>query len=98
MFGIHDQIGLKRLFQLRVQLSPLKSHKRRHNFSDTPSDWCDCNCAPEDTKHFLLKCSLFHTPRREFHISVLNILMANNLLHLADDVKLYLYSHHSINK
>ena len=33
VFGIHDPIGLKRLFQLRVQLSPLKSHKRRHNFS-----------------------------------------------------------------
>ena len=96
VFGIHDPIALKRLFQLRVQLSPLKSHKRRHNFSDTPSDWCDCNCAPEDTKHFLQKCSLFHAPRRGFHISVLNILMANNLLHLADDVKLYLYGHHSM--
>ena len=56
VFGIHDPIGLKRLFQLRVQLSNLKSHKRRHNFSDTPSHWCDCNCGPEDTKHFLLKC------------------------------------------
>ena len=35
MFGIHDPVGLRYLFQLRV--SPLRSHKRRHNFADTPS-------------------------------------------------------------
>ena len=28
-FGIHDALGLRYLFQLRVNLSPLRSHKRR---------------------------------------------------------------------
>ena len=37
IFGIHDPLGLKYLFQLRVGLSPLRSHKWRHNFADTPS-------------------------------------------------------------
>ena len=53
IFAIHDPPNLKRLFQLRVGLSPLKCHKKRHNFIDTPNDWCDCHCAPESTKHFL---------------------------------------------
>ena len=35
-FGIHDALGLRYLFQLRVNLSPLRSHKMRHNFCDTP--------------------------------------------------------------
>ena len=34
--GIHDPSGLRYLFQLRVGLSPLRYHKKRHNFIDTP--------------------------------------------------------------
>ena len=37
IFGIHDPVGLHYLFQLRVSLSPLRSHKFRYNFTDTPS-------------------------------------------------------------
>ena len=40
IFGVHDPIGLRYLFQLRVSLSRLRSHKGRHNFVDTPSDIC----------------------------------------------------------
>ena len=36
IFGVHDPLGIRYLFQLRVSLSPLRSHKRRHNFADTP--------------------------------------------------------------
>ena len=53
IFGVHDPIGLRYLFQLRVSLSPLRSHKSRHNFIDTPSDICHCNQGVEDTNHFL---------------------------------------------
>ena len=53
IFGVHDPIGLRYLFQLRVSLSPLRSHKSRHNFIDTPSDICHCNQGVEDTSHFL---------------------------------------------
>ena len=35
IFGIHDPSGLRYLFQLRLSLSPLRSHKFRHNFADT---------------------------------------------------------------
>ena len=34
-FGVHDPRGLRFLFQLRVDLSPLRNHKRRYNFADT---------------------------------------------------------------
>ena len=46
-FGIHGALELRYLFQLRVNLSPLRSHKRRHNFSDTPSETCECNLGIE---------------------------------------------------
>ena len=38
IFNIHDPTGIRFLFQLRLGLSPLRSHKRRHEFDDTPSD------------------------------------------------------------
>ena len=38
IFGIHDPLGLRYIFQLRVGLSSLRCHKNRHNFIDTPSD------------------------------------------------------------
>ena len=38
IFGVHNPLGLRYLFQLRVSLSPLRSQKSRHNFIDTPSD------------------------------------------------------------
>ena len=56
IFGIHDPVGLRYLFQLRLSLSPLKSHKWRHNFDDTPSDICRCNQGIEDASHFLFSC------------------------------------------
>ena len=37
-YDIHQPEGLKFIFQLRVGLSDLRYHKRRHNFIDTPSD------------------------------------------------------------
>ena len=37
IFGIHDPVGLRYLFQLRVGLSALRSHKFCHNFTDAPS-------------------------------------------------------------
>ena len=40
MFDIHDPTGVRYLFQLRVGLSPLRYHKKRHNFIDTPSNEC----------------------------------------------------------
>ena len=53
IFGIHDPVGRRYLFLLRVSLSPLRSHKRSHNFTDSPPEICQCI---EDTSHFLFSC------------------------------------------
>ena len=60
-FAIHDALGLRYLFQLRINLSPLRRHKRRHNVSDTPSETCECNLGIEDIRHFLFECRFYAT-------------------------------------
>ena len=62
-FNIHDCQGLKYIFQLRVGLIVLRSHKKIHHFNDTSSEWCECNFAPEDTDHYLLHCNSFQVSR-----------------------------------
>ena len=96
-FGIHDPVGHRSLFQLRVSLSPLKSHKWRHNFTDTPSDICPCKQGIEDTSHFIFSCPLYAIQRATLTASVINILQKNNLNYLGNQSKLYLYGHPSIN-
>ena len=91
IFGIHDPSGLRYLFQLRVSLSPLRSHKFCHNFAYTPSEICRCNQGIEDTKHFLFSCPDYATPRATLAASVLNILQKNNLNYLGNQSQLYLY-------
>ena len=75
-FGIHDALGLRYLFRLRVNLSPLRirSHKRRHNFSDTPSETCECNLGIEDIRHFLFECPFYAIQRVTLTVNVSDIL------------------------
>ena len=42
IFSVHDPDNLRYLYQLRVGLSNLRSHKYNHNFKDTPTDACRC--------------------------------------------------------
>ena len=93
IFGIHDPVGLRYLFQLRVSLSPLRSHKRSHNFIDTPSEICQFNHGIEDTSHFLFSCHFYVIYRATLLGSVIKILQKNNLNHLANQVELYLYGY-----
>ena len=88
---------IKRIFQLRVSLSPLKCHKKGHNFIDTPNDWCDCHSAPESTNHFILECPLFLLQRQKLTLSISTLLLNTQIAHLINDVKLYLYGHNSLN-
>ena len=97
IFGVHDPVGLRYLFQLRVRLSPLRSHKSHHNFIDTPSDICQCNQGVEDTSHFLFFCPLYISQRTTGKTSVNEILLQYNLIYLEDQLQLYLYGHVSIN-
>ena len=96
IFGIHDPSGLRYLFQLRLSLSPLRSHKFRHNFADTPSEICRCNQGIDDTNHFFFSCPDYATPRATLAASVVNILQKNNLNYLGNQSKLYLYGHPSM--
>ena len=96
VFGVHDPLGVPYLFQLRVGLSPLKHHKKRHDFQDTPNDCCNCLDASEDTAHFLLYCHLHSLPRVNLQNTVMNILSANNLRHLYEEVDIYLYGHEAL--
>ena len=94
VYGIHDPIGLKYVFQFRVGLSPLKFHKKRHNFADTVNDLCNCGLAPEDLAHFLFHCPLYSVSRVSFNTTVSNILHLNNLQHLLHNVEIYIFGHH----
>ena len=95
-FGIHDALGLRYLFQLRVNLSPLRSHKRRHNFSDTPSETCECNLGIEDIRHFLFECPFYAIRRVTLTVNVIDILQRKNLNYLGNKPELYLYGHPSL--
>ena len=97
IFNIHDPTGTRILFQLRLGLSPLRSHKKRYKFIDTPSDLCLCNTGVEDIKHFLFKCPFYAIKRAALATTVIPILISNNLNHLANDENLYLYGNNSIN-
>ena len=77
-------------------LSPLLSHKKRHNFIDTPSDICHCNQGIEDTSHFLFSCPSYVNERATLMSNVNEILRKMNLNHLQNQLQLYLYGHPSI--
>ena len=96
IFNIHDPVGLRYLFHLRVGLSPLRSHKNLHNFIDTPSGNCICNHGIEDTNHFLLLCPLFITQRASLMANVTAILLKYNLDNLLNQSHLLLYGHRTI--
>ena len=96
-FDLHDSINLRHLFQLRVGLSHLRYHKKRHTFADTPSDICLCMRGVEDTSHFLLFCPLFITHRETLTASINEILRRNNVNFIAN-TELYLYGHSSLKK
>ena len=97
IFGIHDPLGLRYLFQLRVGLSPLRYHKKRHNFIDTPSDECLCDNGIETSDHFLFWCPFFATQRATLAASVIEILRKYNLNHLGNQTHVYLYGHENVN-
>ena len=93
IFNIHDRSGLPYLFYLSVGLSPLRCHKNRHGFADTPLDNCLCNHGVEDTNHFIFLCPLYSTQRATLIASVTAIVQKYNLEILINQSHLYLYGH-----
>ena len=100
-FNIHDPDNLKYLFQLRVGLSLLKSHKKNHNFKDTPNDDCHCGTGIESTEHFLLSCPLFTRQRENLFLTinpVLNVKIQNfDSLANAAKTQILLYGNEHLN-
>ena len=97
IFGIHDPFGLRYLFQLRVDLSSLRYHKKCHNFLGTPSDKCLCNQGIEDTNHFLLLCPFLLLEEQSFVVNVIANLQKHGLTHLGNQSHPHLYGHPTIN-
>ena len=95
IFGIHDPVSLRNLFQLRVGLSVLRCHKKRHNFIDTPSDTCICKLGAEDTDHFFLYCPFYDSHRIVLRTKV-NAIFSRGDLNLVVSSNLYLYGHDSL--
>ena len=87
---------MKCVFPLRVGLSPLRSHKKHYNFVDTPTDWCDCNSAPEDTRHFLFHCKFYEAQRYDLLSAVTPLLLDYPNVYVLDNTDLFLYGHHSL--
>ena len=96
IFGLHDPIGRRLLFQLRVSLSPILSHKKRYNFIDIPSNICHCNQGIEDTSHFLFSGPSHANERAALLLNVNVVLRKVNLNNLRNQLQLYLYGHQSI--
>ena len=81
---------------MRLSLSPLKSHKWRYNFSDTPSGNCHCSHGIEDSIHFIFSCRS-HAIHRATIVTVVNeILHKFRLTQLVNQSQLYLYGDPSI--
>ena len=80
---------------MRVGLSPLKSHKKHHNFQDTPVDICNCKRNAETSEHFIFHCP-FYTDQRRVLFQTLNPILLENDLRFLDDkslLNLLLYGH-----
>ena len=95
LFDIHDPNGIRWIFQLRVGLSPLKNHKKSHNFQDTPDDLCHCTLSSETSHHYLLHCPNYINHRNVLFQVISPVMFANNLRFLDDQsfLHLLLYGH-----
>ena len=95
-FDIHNPSLLRYLFQLRVGLSKLRAHKKRHNFADTTSDICLCKKGIENTHHYLLVCPFYNAHRKILTSNIDEILHNNNQNVETYSVNLLLYGHDSL--
>ena len=79
---------MKRLFQSRVGLSPL----RHHNFKDIPCDTCLGEMSIETTEHFLIYCDLYSGVRFVM-FQVINPILDVNLPNARSIVNILLSGH-----
>ena len=73
-------------------LSPLRAHKFKYNFRDTPDPFCIVCESNEDTEHYLLHCRSYRLARIELSQKILSIIgssFENLSNHLKRDLLLY---------
>ena len=88
VFGIHDSLGIRRIFQLRVGLSALLEHKSNHKFLDTPSNKCiTCD---------RIYSTRFVAPRHLLFTSIKSLKNNFELLDSRDKTKFLLYGDSSL--
>ena len=59
-FGLRNHEHIRYLTMLRLELSPLRSHKFSRGFLDTTNELCKTCNAKEDTEHFCCSVGLIH--------------------------------------
>ena len=74
----------------------MRSHKKRHNFVDTPTDKCLCKKGIEDTHHFLLVCPFYNSHRDILFASVRTVLQKHEIT-ITNFTQILLYGHPSLN-
>ena len=98
MYQILDRKGTKWIYQLRVGLSPLKSHKFRHNFQDLHNDICTCSLRSESSLHFFLECTNYDVIRQDLLNEVIPILSSKNIPFDNEILlRILLYGHDDLN-
>ena len=90
-FGILDKKTSKYITLLRMELSPLRAHKFKHNFNNTEDPFCSICETVEDTEHFLLHCRSYRLTRVDLIQSVSNILTNFNSLPRKKKLSTFLY-------
>ena len=78
-FGLVGNDKIKYITMLRMNLSPLKAHKFKYNFADTPSKNCSICVLAEDTEHYLLSCTSYTLSRATIMRNISNITNVNML-------------------
>ena len=96
IFDTYNPTLLRHLFQLRLGLSQLRYHKKRHGFKDTVTDKCLCKLGIEDSHHFFLVCPFYANHREVLKSKIEKILHDNEITELNFSGKLFLYEHPSL--
>ena len=98
IFDTYNPTLLRYLFQLRLGLSKLRYHKKRHGFKDTVTDKCLCKLGTEDTHHFFLVCPFYATHREVLTHEIEKILHDREITEFNFSVNLFLYGHPSLDQ
>ena len=96
IFDIYNPALLRHLFQLRLGLSQLRYHKKRHGFKDTATDKCICKEGTEDTHHYFFLCPFYDNHRLVLTSEIEKILHDNEITEFNFSVELLLYGHPSL--